>query len=182
MGIDVGLAAAHSARKLLFKPAAVLREIDSGTSFPQESAGAGTVGPDPMQNKPAFPNELEYGIKQTSSGTFGLLRIRSFDVSDYMAFVHEVARILQILPPNGLIIDVRANPGGNILAGEHLLQLLTDRRIDPEPVCLRNTTGTLAFTNNEHLSVWRPSIDLAVETGLTIRNISRYRIRQASIR
>jgi hypothetical protein len=94
-----------------------------------------------------------------------VLRIRSFDVSDHLAFAHEVARILQLLPPAGIIIDVRSNPGGNIMAGEHLLQLFTDRRIDPEPVCLRNTTGTLAFTKNEHLKIWGPSVDLAVETG-----------------
>ena len=31
------------------------------------------------------------------------------------------------LPASGLVIDIRANPGGNILAAEGLLQLLTDR-------------------------------------------------------
>jgi hypothetical protein len=64
-----------------------------------------------------------------------------------------------------LILDVRSNPGGNILSGEHLLQLFTDRQIEPEPVCLRNTTGTLAFAKHEDLKQWRPSIELAVETG-----------------
>src|SRR5688500_6760514 len=82
-----------------------------------------------------------------------------------MAFAQEVIRILQLLPQNGLIIDVRANPGGNIVAFEHLLQLFTDRTIEQEPVCLRNTTGTLAFAKNEYLNMWKPSIDLAVETG-----------------
>jgi hypothetical protein len=161
MGIDIGLAAAHRARKILFKPASVRRE------FEMASAGAATQQPgaDTMTNTTIFPNELEYGLKKTPSGEFGLLRIRSFDVSDHLAFAHEVGRIIALLPQNGLIIDVRSNPGGNILAGEHLLQLFTNRRIEPEPVCFRNTTGTLAFTKNEYLSNWRASIDLAVETG-----------------
>lgn len=165
MGIDVGLAAAHRARKLLFKPAAVAREMESPALAVQAAGAPAGVKRDPMENPTIFPNELEYGIKQTSSGTFGLLRIRSFDASDYLAFAHEVARIVGLLPQNGLIIDVRANPGGNILAGEHLLQLFTNRQIEPEPVCLRNTTGTLTFTRAEHLNPWRASIDLAVETG-----------------
>jgi hypothetical protein len=83
-----------------------------------------------------------------------------------MAFAGEVVRILQLLPQEDLILDVRGNPGGNILAGEHLLQLFTHRQIEPEPVCLRNTTGTLTFAKHENmLKAWLPSIDLAVETG-----------------
>jgi len=123
------------------------------------------VADDAMRNFTTFPNEIEYGVKNTHSGKFGLLRLRSFDVSDYMAFAGEVVRILQLLPQEGLILDVRSNPGGNILSGEHLLQLFTDRQVEPEPVCLRNTTGTLAFAKHEDLKQWRPSIDLAVETG-----------------
>jgi C-terminal processing protease CtpA/Prc len=164
MGIDVGLAAAHRARKILFKPESLRREFEMTTAT-LATNGQQQISDDTMRNPTVFPNEVEYGIKSTTSGGFGYLRIRSFDVSDHLAFANEVARIVRLLPPEGLIIDVRGNPGGNILAGEHLLQLFTDRQIEPEPVCFRNTTGTLAFTKNEYLSVWRSSIDLAVETG-----------------
>lgn len=163
MGIDLGLAAAHRARKILFKPDAMQRELEM--SHGAAAAPGQPVGGDPMRNFTVFPNELEYGIRTTRAGRFGLLRIRSFNVSDHMAFAGEVVRILQLLPQEGLILDVRSNPGGNILSGEHLLQLFTDRKIEPEPVCLRNTTGTLAFAKNEDLKRWLPSIDLAVETG-----------------
>jgi C-terminal processing protease CtpA/Prc len=166
MGIDIGLAAAHRARKILFKPDAMQRE--SEMMHGAAAAGAQTsqpVGEDVLRNYTIFPNELEYGIRNTRSGKFGVLRIRSFNVSDHIAFAGEVARILQLLPQEGLILDVRSNPGGNILSGEHLLQLFTDRPIEPEPVCLRNTTGTLAFAKHADLKQWLPSIDLAVETG-----------------
>jgi hypothetical protein len=166
MGIDFGLAVAHRARKILFKPDAMKRELEMAPGAAAAQAQASqAVGDNPLSNYTIFPNELEYGIRNTRSGKFGLLRIRSFNVSDHMAFVGEVARILQLLPKEGLILDVRSNPGGNIVSGEHLLQLFTDREIEPEPVCLRNTTGTLAFAKNPTLSRWLPSIDLAVETG-----------------
>lgn len=166
MGIDIGLAAAHRARKILFKPDAIQREMEM-TSGPN-GAGAPSGQPvveDAQRNFTVFPNEIEYGVKNTRSGRFGLLRLRSFNVSDYMAFAGEVVRILQLLPPEGLILDVRSNPGGNILSGEHLLQLFTDRQIEPEPVCLRNTTGTLAYAKHKDLKQWLHSIDLAAETG-----------------
>lgn len=166
MGIDIGLAAAHRARKILFKPDAMQREFEmmpgAATAGAQSSQ---PVGEDVLRNYTIFPNEVEYGIRNTRSGKFGVVRIRSFNVSDHIAFAGEVARILQLLPQEGLILDVRSNPGGNILSGEHLLQLFTDRQIEPEPVCLRNTTGTLAFAKHADLKQWLPSIDLAVETG-----------------
>lgn len=160
MGIDVALAATHRARQILYKPESVQRERKM-TNAGQQPAGATQHA---LGNATTFPNNLEYSVRETGSGSFGLLRIRSFDVPDHLAFLQEVIRILGLLPQEGLIIDVRGNPGGNILAGEHLLQLFTDRRIEPEPVCLRNTLATLTLTRNQFLQIWRPSIDLAVET------------------
>ena len=183
MGIDIGLAAAHRARKILFKPNSIQREMEmmSGPSGAGMQHGQ-VVAEDAMRNFTIFPNEIEYGVKSTQSGKFGLLRLRSFNVSDYMAFAGEVVRILQLLPQEGLILDVRSNPGGNILSGEHLLQLFTDRQIEPEPVCLRNTTGTLAFAKHEDLQQWQHSIDLPLRLEPTIRSTFRYRTRRASTR
>jgi hypothetical protein len=77
----------------------------------------------------------------------GYLRIKSFshpkDVSggtDLM--VNEARRILEILDrvaPDGLIIDIRRNSGGDIRAAERMLQLLTPRRITPENFHFANT-------------------------------------------
>ena len=47
------------------------------------------------------------------------------------------------LPKNGLIIDIRRNSGGNISAGERLLQLFTPKEIIPTRFQFRVTKGTL---------------------------------------
>ncbi|MQU73991.1 peptidase S41 [Sinorhizobium medicae] len=161
LGVDVGLEKAHRARQLLFVPESANRETLAGAA-PVDGRQISDV---PTQNPTTFPNEIEFGIKRTSSGIFGFLRLRSFDIQDVQAYVTEIMRILGRLPGNGLILDVRSNPGGNILAGEHLLQLFTDKAIEPEPVQIRNTVGTGVLSRAELLSQWNRSIMLSVETG-----------------
>ena len=56
---------------------------------------------------------------------YGYLRLWSFDLSDDDGFVAEVISMLGQLPQDGLIIDLRGNPGGLIWAAERLLQLFT---------------------------------------------------------
>ncbi|HKX52385.1 MAG TPA: hypothetical protein VJM47_01165, partial [Nitrosospira sp.] len=46
-------------------------------------------------------------VRNNSSGELGYLRIWSFDVEDDDAFIAEVMRLLDILPDNGLILDLR---------------------------------------------------------------------------
>ena len=75
----------------------------------------------------------------TSSGTFGHMRIFTFSVDDPDAFVTEFVRLIEQLPQNGLIVDVRGNGGGLIFASEFTLQTLTPRPIAPEPVQFINT-------------------------------------------
>jgi C-terminal processing protease CtpA/Prc len=134
----------------------------AGSTAPQ--FGGGQVSDNPMQNPTIFPNEIEFGTKHTSSGAFGYLGLRSFDVQDVQAYVGEVVRILGLLPSNGLIIDVRANPGGNILAGEHLLQLFTNKKIEPEPVHIRVTVGAGGLAQSQMFTPWLESINLGVQT------------------
>lgn len=62
---------------------------------------------------------------------FGYLLLKSFD-GDADELVGEFQRILTLLnsvAPDGLILDVRSNPGGSIQAGERMLQMLTPRPI-----------------------------------------------------
>ncbi|QOY89288.1 S41 family peptidase [Paludibaculum fermentans] len=62
---------------------------------------------------------------------FGYLLLKSFD-GEADALVDEFQRILTLLnakAPDGLILDVRSNPGGSIQAGERMLQMLTPRDI-----------------------------------------------------
>lgn len=62
---------------------------------------------------------------------FGYLLLKSFD-GDADELVDEFQRILTLLNtqgPDGLILDVRSNPGGSIQAGERMLQMLTPREV-----------------------------------------------------
>ncbi len=82
------------------------------------------------------------------SGTqrrYGYLRIFSFDVEDDQvdAFVHAIREAVEGAPDDGLVIDLRGNPGGHIIAGERLLQLFTPRRVQPQALQFINTPEAL---------------------------------------
>lgn len=102
----------------------------------------------------------------TRAGTFGYLRLATFNVEDDGPFVDEFIRLVRALSPRGLILDVRRNGGGLIPAGERLLQLLTPRRIEPARFHFLNTPRTARLaTDHAFLAPWKRSIDQAVETG-----------------
>lgn len=131
----------------------------------QTAAEAATPAEGP-QSTSLFPEFFSFRTVTTPSGVFGYVRIFSFMTMDANSFVAEFARIAQLLPQNGLILDVRGNGGGNINAGEQLLQVLTAGPIDPEPFHFINTPTTLSLCRSEpSLHPWVESIDLAVQTG-----------------
>jgi C-terminal processing protease CtpA/Prc len=103
---------------------------------------------------------------------YGYIRIFKFSMEEPEAFVQEFKRLLSCLPTNGVIIDVRDNPGGKIVAAERILQLLTPRRpIEPERLYFINTPRTLELCQLQakgyDLFSWIPSIARAMETGAT---------------
>jgi C-terminal processing protease CtpA/Prc len=81
---------------------------------------------------------------------YGYLRIYSFDVDPNRedAFVASLAKILRKAPPNGLIIDVRGNPGGSITAAERLLTLLSPAAVENEGLQFLNTEQTARLADN----------------------------------
>ncbi|HXI88634.1 MAG TPA: S41 family peptidase [Blastocatellia bacterium] len=83
-------------------------------------------------------------------GQFGYIRIFTFDpdLDDVGPdeIVNEFRRLILRLPADGLIVDVRGNPGGFINAGERLLQLFTPHRIEPELFEFINTPLTLRIS------------------------------------
>lgn len=110
----------------------------------------------------------------TPSGSFAYLRLFSFMVQDDQAFLKEIIRLLKLLPQNGLILDVRGNPGGLITAAERLLQLFTPHVIEPEKaqfistplireLCIRNSPSPIAPQIN--LKPWVASLRQAPVTG-----------------
>jgi len=104
---------------------------------------------------------------------FGYIRLFSFDVDDPDEFVKDFAEVITSdgFPQEGLIIDVRGNPGGKIRAGERLLQLFTPRRVSPELFEFLNTPLNLEICRlaPERWNVlrWADSIAESVVTGAT---------------
>jgi C-terminal processing protease CtpA/Prc len=167
LGIDIQTENIRRARKMLFAPEAMELERQVTATF--EARGGlepGEAIPEPgMANVSTFPDKLQFRPVSTAHGEFGYIRIRSFAVDDVDGFVAEVARIVRLLPQNGLIVDVRGNGGGTIMAGERLLQLFTPKNIEPERLHFINTPLTLELSRRPGLEVWRESIAQAVETG-----------------
>ena len=93
-----------------------------------QSATRGVSGTIPSTSPDVFPRCENVVVK---GQPYGYIRIATFDVPDDQAFVEEFIRLVAQLSARGLIIDVRGNGGGLVLAGERLLQCLTPRRIDP---------------------------------------------------
>jgi hypothetical protein len=101
---------------------------------------------------------------------YGYIRLFSFDIVESDQFVAELKRVITSdgFPQEGLIIDVRGNPGGNIRAGERSLQFFTPRRIKPELFEFINSPLNLEICRrNSEYREWALSIAEAVVTGAT---------------
>lgn len=159
LGYDALTETARRVKKFLFSPQAL------ETEKRMAMLGADATKRDLKKNS-TMPDVFSFRAVETPSGTFAYIRIWTFMVSDEAAFVNEFIRILEMLPQNGLLLDVRANGGGLIQAGERLLQVLTPRAIEPSRLHFINSPLTRELsTRVEWLSRWRESIEQAVETG-----------------
>lgn len=164
LGFDLETEAVQRARQQLFAPQ---------VAAAQEAMAA--AGGDPLDfvqgTASTMPDVFTANPVTTASGTFGYIRIRTFSVNDDEAFVREFVRLADLMPREGLIVDVRDNGGGLIYAGERLLQTLTAKPIEPERLQFINTPLTQLLTGANgpgspiDLSSWERSIARAVETG-----------------
>src|SRR5260370_6606752 len=124
-------------------------------------------------NDVRVPKEFEniFYARRLDGRVIGYIRLFSFYVKRPDHFVEEFKRVIkhERFPQEGLIIDVRGNPGGEIRAGERLLQLFTPRRIKPELFEFINTPLNLEICKrapkNWELSKVAKSIEEAVGTG-----------------
>jgi hypothetical protein len=159
-GIDIQAALIQDARRRFFqgvprRPAARARRATAGTAYLE------TTLPAVFR---AYP---------LAGGRYGYLRIFSFDVVSADGFVDACCDLLEHLPGEGLILDIRGNPGGNILAAEKLLQLFSPRPIRPASLQFINSPGTLALCLRHRddpqpgltLGGWVDSIRDSVQTG-----------------
>lgn len=165
LGISALVEAVQRTRKKLFRPEAmeIERQVTNLQARDVSEPDDTDLGLD-MAETSTIPHALEFRTVSTPHGEFGYLRIYSFRV-DPDAFVAEVVRIVRLLPQNGLIVDVRGNPGGRIPAGERLLQIFTPSKIEPERLHFICTPLTLKVCERYSPWVdWKESIGEAVET------------------
>ncbi len=156
-GLDIEVQAVNEAKKLMFAPRAVEAQADiASPAVPvtRVAVGAADVAT-------TMPTVLRARPVTTPSGTFGHIRIFTFGVDDADEFVAEFVRLAGLLPPNGLVVDVRGNGGGLIYASERLLQVLTPRPITPEPTQMTTTPLMLDLCERHDPSPLDPTFDLA---------------------
>jgi hypothetical protein len=171
VGLDLRTELVRQVKKTLFAPQAAreARRVGAATKPPAPTPAQAAAGVVPTTR----PEELKARTVTTSHGTFGHLRIFTFNIQqtpgvedNISAFLNEVARLLSVLPREGLIVDVRGNGGGYVIAAEFLLQFLTPRPIQPEPmqfISTQTTAGLCAAVDDLH--GWLSSIQESTETG-----------------
>lgn len=106
---------------------------------------------------------------------YGYIRIRAFpfagadEETTHTHFVTEFRRLLSQMPENGLILDVRGNPGGSTKNAEMILQLISPSEIEPLSFQFLASPLTREITakpaNAAVFGKWKDSVDLAVRTG-----------------
>jgi cytosine/adenosine deaminase-related metal-dependent hydrolase len=170
LGIDAQTDDVQEAKKVLFAGGVLLEEMRAGTARRTQAIRNASTALATF-----LPMVFRAHEVTTDAGTFGYIRIFTFNVRDAREFVDEFVRLIDGLPQNGLIIDVRGNAGGLIHAAERLLQVLTPRRIEPQKAQFINTPLNLQLCRNwRHpsprfpdfsLHEWVESIAQAVETG-----------------
>ncbi|MFI0454303.1 S41 family peptidase [Actinomadura sp. 6N118] len=134
----------------------------------EESGEPVDPGPEGVTVSPEMATVFEARRVTAGGRVFGHLRIRSFSLppSGIEGFVREFIRLLGELPQDGLVVDIRGNPGGAIVASELCLQALTAKAIEPEPAQFTATLLNLRICRaNDIMASWLPSMEQALETG-----------------
>jgi len=169
LGLDVEGEHIARLRTLLFAPEFVAAE-SSGEPV--------MAGPNDIGVAPAMSTVFEARRVRAGGREFGHLRIRRFRLPQLSesgsesaegrirAFVREFIRLLGELPQDGLVVDIRGNPGGAISAAELCLQALSPRPVEPEPAQFAATMLNLRICRaNDSMAAWLPSMEQALESG-----------------
>lgn len=153
LSVNPAAAAVRRAKMLMFAPASL---AGKGKQLPRNSIAS------------HLPETLRSSVLKTPQGPIAVLRVWAFD-AEPTQYLQELMRLLPLLPQDGLIIDLRGNPGGYIEAAEGSLQFFTPKPITPTRFSVLATplTRALAATRAaaQDLAPWRESLDAAVRNG-----------------
>lgn len=177
--VNPAAAAVRTAKMLLFAPEALVGEMPPDAAHVASGRAEGVPEcATPRRTKgralatttiaTTMPDTLRAQTLQVPGGAVGYLRIWAFEAYPDK-FVAELLRVIPLLPAGGLIIDVRGNPGGYILAAEQALQLFTPKPIEPVRFSVLATplTRDMAALPSlaDELAPWKASLDAAVRNG-----------------
>ena len=175
LAVDLEADLARRTRKHLYRPDILAKQEQLGACGRNEKEIHNVLSGWQSDNEipSSLPGILEASIVRDGDAKFGLIRIRTFHVELPTDFVSEFMRLLthERMPQKGLIIDVRDNGGGAVAAAEGILQLLTPKHIDGQPMQFINTERTLRLcqvqskVNHDFLGFgkWVDSIQRGVE-------------------
>lgn len=112
------------------------------------------------------PYRFEILSSTSGSADVGYIRLFSFGTDSPHDYVRDFARQLKLLPTNGVVIDVRSNPGGCIPAGHGIAQLFSSDPIEPSRVSFRATERLRDLvTAYQPFQLWAPSLRAIYEIG-----------------
>jgi len=161
IGLDVKTELLRRVRKILFNASGLKVDADVADRRKRRAA--------PVAEVSVLPDVYPlFGMVDTPSGKFGYVRLATFapEGGAIDAAVEEFVRILQALPPSGLILDVRGNGGGYVNFGERILQTLSPSTITPEPFHFMSTPFTLSIAETEDwLTEWAQPLATSLATG-----------------
>lgn len=172
LAINPSAAAIKKASLLLYASDALRGE---SKAFRKDAASA-TVGAKIRGFHTSLPDFLTAATLRGSrrDQEFGYLRLWEFLVPNVREYLEELRSLLALMPPQGLILDVRGNPGGIIVAAEMALQFFTPRTIEPTRFALLATDlnlklcakdrGSSAEKRND-IWPWLTSLTDAVRNG-----------------
>jgi hypothetical protein len=97
----------------------------------------------------------------------GYIGIRAFPPMGFAreVFTYELRRLLNVLPGDGLVLDIRDNPGGSANLAEESLQFLTPRAITPLPFRFIASPTTRKITEGGIFAEYKASIETAMGMG-----------------
>jgi hypothetical protein len=168
MGVSPAAEEIRRAKMLLFAPQSLTGRSAPAAAPPRRPRRPARRGPASRPIETRLPTTLRAAELAAPDGPFGYLRIFGFDTPPD-PFVAELVRLAPLLPDRGLVIDIRANPGGYIVAAERALQLFTPRRIEPTRFSalatpfVRQIAGIGPVVAD--LKPWRDSLEAAVRNG-----------------